>query len=174
MKWYVVHTFAAQESKIRETIERGIKNTALEDKIGRMLIPTQKTYHIKDGKKTEREKKIFNSYIIIEAELTQEVFNYILRVPGVTNFLGTGKKAVPLSESEVNRLLGIADRDKSDVASYDFFPGDLVKISSGPFMDFEGLVDSFDKDSKKMIVNVTVFGRVTPVEVSVDQIEIIK
>ena len=104
MKWYVVHTYASHDFKIREAIERGIQETELQDKIGQILIPTQKTFHIRDGKKVEREKKLFNSYIIIQAELTPEVYSYILGMPGVTNFLGSKKKPQPLSENEVNKL----------------------------------------------------------------------
>ena len=95
MKWYVVHTYSQHEFKIREAIEKGIKDSPLENKIGRILIPTQKTFHIRDGKKVEREKKLFNSYIIIEADLAPDVFSFVVGLPGVTNFLGTGKKPQP-------------------------------------------------------------------------------
>ena len=175
MKWYVVHTYASHEFKIRETIEKGIEDTGFKDKIGRILIPTQKTFHIRDGKKIEREKKIFTSYIIIEADLTPEVKNYILRVPGVTNFLGSGKKAQPLPKEEVNRLLGIAQRDKSKTKKYyNFLPGDIVKIIDGPFTDFEGVVEKINSEQQKLTVKVTVFGRITPVQLNADQVEIAK
>ncbi len=174
MKWYVVHTFASQENKIKELIKKGSQGTELESKIGQILIPTQTTYQIREGKKVEREKKIFNSYIIVEADLTPEVYTYIRNMPGVTNFLGTGKKAIPLDEHEVNRLLGISDRDKNDVVGYDYLPGDIVKITAGPFTDFSGVVKSVGSETGKLTVDVTVFGRVTPVEVSADQVEINK
>ncbi len=173
-KWYVIHTFASQENKISEMLEKGVKDTELEDKVGQILIPTQTTYLIREGKKIERERKVFNSYIIIEAELTRELQSYILNLPGVTNFLGTGKKAVPLDQDEVNRLLGIADRDNTDKADIEFLPGDIVKINSGPFTDFKGVIRSVNSEARKLSVEVTVFGRVTPVEVSVDQVEINK
>lgn len=175
MKWYVVHTYASHEFKIKEAIEKGIKdNKNLSSKINQILIPTQKTFHIRDGKKVEREKKLFNSYIIIEAELTPDVFSYIRRIPGVTHFLGSDKKAQPLSEKEVNRLLGIADRDHEDKKITNFIPGDMVKITSGPFNDFEGIVEKIHDDKMKLTVKVTVFGRVTPVEVKAEQVEILK
>jgi transcriptional antiterminator NusG len=174
MKWYVVHTYASHEFKIKEAIEKGKVDTELDDQIGRILIPTQKTYMIRDGKKIEREKKVFNSYIIVEANLTNAVSNFIRSMPAVTNFLGDGKKAVPLSENEVNRLLGISDRDGSNDKGYGFLPGDIVKINSGPFTDFEGVVKKVSDDNAKLTVEVTVFGRVTPVEVASDQVEINK
>ena len=173
MKWYVVHTYASHEFKIKEAIEKGKAGTDLDSKIGQILIPTQKTFHIRDGKKVEREKKLFTSYIIIEAELTPEVYQFIVGMPGVTNFLGTGKKPQPLSENEINRLLGISDREKDDVKTYQFIAGDMVKITSGPFSDFEGVIEKVNSDQKKLTVKVTVFGRVTPVEVHTDHVEII-
>ncbi|MBN1326921.1 MAG: transcription termination/antitermination factor NusG [Candidatus Cloacimonetes bacterium] len=173
MKWYVVHTYASHEFKIQEAIVKGIKGTELEDKIGQVLIPTQKTFHIRDGKKVEREKKLFNSYIIIEADLTPEVYSFIVGLPGVTNFLGTGKKPQPLSDYEINRLLGIADREKEPGKNYEFIPGDMVRITAGPFSDFDGVVDKISEKEQKLTIKVTVFGRVTPVEVKTDQVEII-
>jgi transcriptional antiterminator NusG len=171
-KWYVVHTMASHEFKIRDAIERTIKGTHLEDMVGEILIPTQNTFHIRDGKRIQREKKLFNSYLILELELTPEIYNFIVGLPGVTYFLGSGKKPQPLSEKEVKRLLGYQDRDSGDEETYDFISGDIVKITEGPFSDFEGVVEKANKDSGKLIVKVTVFGRVTPVEVRFDQVEV--
>jgi transcription termination/antitermination protein NusG len=172
MKWYVVHTYASHEFKIKEAMEKGIKGTALDGMIGQILIPTQKTFHIRDGKKIEREKKLFNSYVILEAELTPELYSFVVGLPGVTHFLGTGKKAQPLSEAEVKRLLGIDDRDKAASQNVNYIPGDMVKITAGPFSDFEGVIEKLHDDKEKLTVKVTVFGRVTPVEVRTDQIEL--
>ncbi len=135
------------------------------------MIPTQKTFHIRDGKKVQREKKIFNSYIIIQANLTPELTGFILNMPGVTHFLGSAKKPVPLSEVEAKRLLGISDREDETTKDYQFLPGDMVKIVSGPFSEFEGVIDKVSHDSHKLTVNVAVFGRVTPVELNTDQVE---
>lgn len=173
MKWYVAHTYASHEFKIKEAIEKGTQGTDLESKIGQILIPTQKTFHIRDGKKVEREKKLFNSYIIIEADLTPELYAFIKGLPGVTNFLGSGKKPQPLSEKEVNRLLGITEREKESAEEYKFLPGDMVKITAGPFNDFEGIIEKISDDHQKLTIKVTVFGRVTPVEVKINQVEII-
>ncbi len=173
MNWYVVHTYASQELKIKEAIERGIKGTPLENDIGRILVPTQQTFIIRDGKKITRQRKIFNSYIIVEANLTPEAKKYILDIPGVTHFLGMGKFPQPLSKEEVDNLLGISDRDKKSTATYKFLPGDTVRITSGPFTDFEGSIENINFETKKITVKITVFGRITPIEVNLDQIEII-
>ena len=171
-KWYVVHTMASHEFKIRDGIERTVRGTHLSDFVGQILIPTQNTFHIRDGKRIPREKKLFNSYLILELELTPEVYNFILSLPGVTYFLGSGKKPQPLSEKEVNKLLGYADRDSSEDETYSFLPGDIVKITEGPFNEFEGVVEKANKETGKLVVKVTVFGRVTPVEVKFDQVEV--
>ena len=169
-RWYILHVFSAKEFSIKESILKGIENTDLEDKVEEILIPTQKTFHIREGKKVEREKKIFNSYLIIKAELTKELINFILNIPGVTHFLGPPKKPEPLSEKEAKRLLGISDREES-VQQYQFIPGDMVTIKSGPFSEFQGVIDKVNNDMQKLIVNVAVFGRITPVELNMDQVE---
>ena len=172
-KWYVLHTYTAQEDRVKETILKGIKDTEFESLVGEVLIPRQKTYHIREGKKIERERKIFNSYIIIECELTKPLLTYIVGIPGVTHFLGSGKTPLVLSQSEIDRLLGIGDRQGTKVSAYNYFPGDKVKIITGPFEDFEGLIDKVNTEGEKLTVNVTVFGRVTPVEVNMDQVEVL-
>lgn len=173
-KWYVVHTMASHEFKIRDAILRTVKGTHLEEMIGDILIPTQNTFHIRDGKRIQREKKLFNSYLILELDLTPEVYNFIVGLPGVTYFLGSGKKPQPLSEKEVKRLLGYEEDGKMDEGSINFLPGSIVKITDGPFSDFEGTVEKANKEAGKLVVKVTVFGRVTPVEVRYDQVEEIK
>lgn len=170
MEWYVVHTFSAQENRIKETIEKSIIGTDLEESIGKVLVPTQKTFIIRDGKKIEMEKRIFNSYIIIQAKMDPKVYAFVKSISGVTNFLGYGKKPIPLDEKEVNRLLGISDRDDS-TTQFDFMAGDMVTIVGGAFTDFEGVVDRVDEASGRISVNVSVFGRITPVEVNGEQVE---
>jgi len=172
-KWYVLHTFTAQEDRVKETILKGIKDTELEHLVGEVMIPRQKTYHIREGKKIERERKIFNSYIIIECELTKPLLTYIVGIPGVTHFLGSGRTPLVLSQPEIERLLGIEDRSGNKVSAIEYLPNDKIKIINGPFKDFEGLIEKTIPETDKLIVNVTVFGRVTPVEVSTDQVEIL-
>jgi len=171
MKWYAVHTMASHEFKIRDAILRTIEGTHLKDKVGQIKIPTKKTYHIRNGKKVPREKKLYNSYVILELDLTPEVYNFIVGLPGVTYFLGSGKKPEPLSEDEVKRLLGEENHETEEGKKSKFMAGDIVKITEGPFSDFEGVIEKSNHTTGKLIVKVTVFGRVTPVEVMFDQVE---
>jgi len=173
MKWYVLHTYASYENRVKTAIEKGLIGTDLHKQVGQILVPMQTTFQIRDGKKVEREKKLFSCYIIIEADLSPELITYIKNIAGVTNFLGHGKEPIPLDEEEVNRLLGITDRDKVSKA-YDFLPGDMIKVISGPFSDFEGVLVKTSDDGTKLTINVTVFGRITPVELNADQVEMIK
>jgi len=177
MQWYVIHTYSSYENKVKQAIEKGLEGTELRENVGQILVPVRKSYIIRDGKKVEREKKLFTSYVIIEADLTPELRTYILNIAGVTKFLGqskTHKDPIPLEEEEVNRLLGISDREKEPGKIFNFMPGDMVRVNSGPFTDFEGVVQKVADDGTKVVIEVTVFGRKTPVELNSEQIEIVK
>ena len=177
MQWYVIHTYSSYENKVKQAIEKGLEGTKLRENVGQILVPVRKSYIIRDGKKVEREKKLFTSYVIIEADLTPELRTYILNIAGVTKFLGqskTHKDPIPLGEEEINRLLGISDREKEPGKAFNFMPGDMVKVTSGPFTDFEGVIQKVADDGTKVVIEVTVFGRKTPVELNSEQIEIVK
>jgi len=176
MKWYVLHTYSSFENKVKSAIEKGLEGTEMEKLVGQILVPVRKTFIIRDGKKIERERKVFTSYVILEADLTPELKTYILSLAGVTSFLGMTKDhkdPIPLPQEEVDRLLGIADPDR-DFKKFSYMPGDLVKVISGPFTDFEGIVQKTADDGNKLVIDVTVFGRRTPVELNGSQVELIK
>ncbi|MDD4308877.1 MAG: transcription termination/antitermination protein NusG [Candidatus Cloacimonetes bacterium] len=176
MKWYVIHTYSGHENKVKTTIEKGLAGTLLEQQVGRLLVPVRKTFIIREGKKIEREKKLFTSYVILEADMSSELKSYIMGIAGVTSFLGIGKdqkEPAALSQDEVDRLLGITDPER-DIKIFSFMPGDMVKVTAGPFSDFEGLVQKSTDDGNKLVIDVTVFGRRTPVELNANQVELIK
>jgi transcriptional antiterminator NusG len=176
MKWYVIHTYSGHENKVKTAIEKGLTGTTLEQQVGRLLVPVRKTFIIREGKKIEREKKLFTSYVILEAEMTSELKTYILGIAGVTSFLGIGKdqkEPAALSQEEIDRLLGITDPER-DIKVFSFMPGDMVKVTAGPFTEFEGLVQKSTEDGTKLVIDVTVFGRRTPVELNANQVELIK
>ncbi len=171
MKWYVIHTYSSFENK-----EKGLEGTELGKSVGRLLVPVRKTFIIRDGKKIERERKVFTSYVILEADMSPELKTYILSMAGVTSFLGMSKEhkePIALPQDEVDRLLGIADPDR-DFKTFSYMPGDLVRVISGPFSDFEGIVQKTADEGNKLVIDVTVFGRRTPVELNGNQVELIK
>jgi len=176
MKWYVIHTYSSFENKVKTAIEKGLEGTELGKSVGRLLVPVRKTFIIRDGKKIERERKVFTSYVILEADMSPELKTYILSMAGVTSFLGMSKEhkePIALPQDEVDRLLGIADPDR-DFKTFSYMPGDLVRVISGPFSDFEGIVQKTADEGNKLVIDVTVFGRRTPVELNGNQVELIK
>ena len=170
-RWYVLHTYVGKEKKVKEAIEKFLEDSDLKEYFGEIIIPSHKTFVIRDGKKVVKEKKIFPNYILMEMNMTPETYQFVLRLPATTKFLGGNKTPKPLSEKEVNRILGVK-RDKDSVSSgMKFIVGDRIKIIDGPFDDFEGGIERIIEDKEKLVVNVTVFGRITPVEVGFSQVE---
>ncbi|MCB5250208.1 MAG: transcription termination/antitermination protein NusG [Candidatus Cloacimonadales bacterium] len=173
MKYYVLQTRTGDEHRVKEAIENGVRDSLLEAHLGQIIIPIQRAFHIRQGRRVERERKVFNNYIIIEAELSNELRNYITGISGVIKFLGPSGNPIPLTAEEIDRIKGVAQRDHSDAKTYNFLPGDKIKITTGPFTDFEGIVDKINQEASRLTVKVTVFGRVTSVEVNIEQVEII-
>ena len=170
-KWYVLYTYVSREKQVKEAAERLLEDSGLKEYFGEIIISSHKTFVIRDGKRLVRERKIFPNYLLIEMAMTPETYNFIMQIPGDTKFLGSGKIPKPLSESEINRILGIK-QDKDELSKVmSFLVGGRIKIIDGPFNDFEGSVERIIEDKEKLVVNVTVFGRITPVEVSFNQVE---
>ncbi|MEA3475923.1 MAG: transcription termination/antitermination protein NusG [Candidatus Cloacimonadota bacterium] len=170
-QWYVLHTYVSREKQVKEALEKLLEDSNLKDYFGQIIISSHKTFVIRKGKRLVRERKIFPNYLLIEMAMTPETYNFVLRIPGATKFLGSGKTPKPLPEIEINRILGIK-QDKSELSKImSFIIGGRIKIVDGPFNDFEGTVERIIEDKEKLVVNVTVFGRITPVEVSFNQVE---
>lgn len=171
MRWYVIHTYAGHEQKVKQALEAAARRRGLEDKIGRVLIPTEEVTEIKKGKRKTTTKQLFPSYLMIEMDLTDEVWNVVSTTPGVTSFLGTRRKPQPMRESEANRLIARIEGDKRQgpvVIPYRL--GETVKIVDGPFSGFTGVIEHIDSEHGKVRVMVTIFGRTTPVELDFLQI----
>ncbi len=169
-KWYVVHTYSGFEEKVKATLEGNIQRKGLEEKISQILIPTVKVIKLKAGKKHESNKKFYPGYILIEMELDDDVWHIVRSTPRVTGFVG-GKKPTPVQNEEVEIILQQIEKGPAQQASTQFDKGDSVKITDGPFANFNGLVDEVDTDHSKLRVLVTIFGRQTPVELNFLQAE---
>jgi transcriptional antiterminator NusG len=174
-KWYVVKAVSGQEKKVKELIQSEIIHNKLEEYVAQVLIPTEKVYQIRNGKKVQKEKSYLPGYILIEAALVGEVPHVIKNINGVVGFLGASKGAepLPLRQAEVNRILGKVDElaDAATELSNPFIVGESVKVIDGPFNSFTGIIEEINEEKKKLKVMVKIFGRKTPLELSYMQVE---
>lgn len=173
-KWYVVRAITGQEKKVKAMIESELAFEKLTDYVPQILIPTQRVYEIKNGKKTSREKSYFPGYILINANLVGEVLPTIKGINGVVGFLGDeGGNPIPMRQSEVNRILGQVDEANEDGESMvePFIVGEMVKVNDGPFSGFNGVIEEVNEEKKKLKVMVKIFGRKTPLELNYVQVE---
>lgn len=174
-KWYVVRAISGKEKKVKELIEHEIIHYKLEDYISQILIPTEKVFQIRNGKKVLKERNFFPGYVMIEAELTGEVPHILKNVNGVIGFLGTekGGDPAPLRLSEVNRILGKVDEmtERQDDIEIPYVVGESVKVTDGPFNSFTGIIEEVHEEKKKLKVMVKIFGRKTPLELGFMQVE---
>jgi transcriptional antiterminator NusG len=176
-KWYVVRAAGGKEKKAKEYIENEIKRLGLTDYVSQVLIPTEKIYQVKNGKKVSTERIFYPGYILIEAVLTGEIQHIIRNLPHVSGFLtekqgGKDKEPSPLRQSEVNRILGRVDEliDKEEEIITPFVVGEAVKVVDGPFNGFDGTIEEILEDKKKLKVMVKIFGRKTILELNFVQV----
>lgn len=176
--WYVVRCFSSHEKKVKEYLEREIEEQGLEDKIHEIMIPTETVVEIRSGKKRTREKNFIPGYMLIETIYDEEVNNLVQNAPSCLGFLKSRNEVIPkpLKKSEVDRILGrVMDSqemmEKGGVVDIPYKEGDLVKVIDGPFKDFDGTVQEVNTDKLKLRVLVSIFGRKTPVEVDLNQVE---
>lgn len=170
-RWYVVHTYSGYEDKVKALLEHEVKMRGLSDMISKVVIPSEQVVVIESGTKKTVNRKFFPGYVLIEMELTDQTWDIVRRIPGVTSFVGSKYKPVPLSDKDVERILkqtGEMEKPRSEVR---FGKGNVVRVISGPFSDFEGVVDEVDFDRGKVRVMVTIFGRPTPLELDFTQVE---
>lgn len=169
-KWYVVHTYSGYEEKVKMTIEDKVKIQELGEKIGRILIPTERVVELKRGKKKESDKKFYPGYILVEMELSDETWHLVKNTPRVTSFVG-GNKPFALPEDEMEIILQQHEKGPSHEVKMQYEKGESVRITDGPFSNFNGYVDEVDMDHGRLKVMVSIFGRQTPVELSFYQVE---
>lgn len=167
-KWYVVHTYSGYENKVAQNIEKVVENRGLHDLIHEVKIPTETVVEVKDNKSREVERKIFPGYVLVKMVLTDDSWYVVRNTRGCTGFVGPGSKPVPLTEAEVEAL-GVEVKQ----IEVTYGVGDSVKIIEGPLEGFVGCVDALDRDAGSVRVIVSMFGRETPVELALGQVEIV-
>jgi transcriptional antiterminator NusG len=171
-KWYIIHAYSGFERKVKESIESRVTAFGLENRIGRVMIPTEPVTEIRNGKKYTIERVFLPGYVLVEMDLDNNLWHIIKDTPRVTGFLGTGDKPVALSEQEVSSILfrNDASRDKPKL-KIKFEKNESVRITEGPFANFNGVVDEVNDDRQTLKVMVTIFGRSTPVELEFGKVE---
>lgn len=174
-KWYVLRAVGGKEKKVKEYIEAEIANLGLQDYVSQVLIPTEKVYQIRNGKKITKERISLPGYILIEAVLIGEIPHILRGITNVIGFLADTKtnEPIPMRQSEVNRILGTMDEAEEtlETSGVQFVVGETVKVIDGPFDGFNGLVEEVNEEKKKLKVMVKIFGRKTPLELGYMQVE---
>ncbi len=171
-KWYIIHAYSGFERKVKESLEGRIQAFGLQNRIGRIEIPTEPVTELVNGKKRTVERVFLPGYVLVEMDLDNDLWHVIKNTPRVTGFLGTGDKPVSLSEAEVSSILFRADdaKDKPRL-KIKFEKNESVRITEGPFANFNGVVDEINEDRETLKVMVTIFGRSTPVELEFGKVE---
>ena len=170
--WYVVHTYAGYENKVKANLESRIHTMQMEGKIFRVHIPMEDVMEIKGGKKQIVQKKVFPGYLLVKMDYDNDSWYVVRNTPGVTGFVsaGTGQKPTPLSRREIEKILVVKKEEHKPAVRLGFEEGDVVRITSGPFADFNGTISEINADQAKLKVLVNIFDRETPVELSFDQV----
>ncbi|MBC8588113.1 transcription termination/antitermination protein NusG [Paratissierella segnis] len=166
-KWYVVHTYSGHENKVKANLEKMVENRGMIDDIFEVAVPTEEYTDIKSGKRQVKERKLFPGYVLVKMIINDESWYLVRNTRGVTGFVGPASKPVPLTNEEV-RALGVQE---SVLPTVDFKVKDVIKVTSGPFENFMGTIDSLNIEKRKVKVFVSMFGRETLVELDFEQVE---
>lgn len=172
MRWYIVHAYSNFEKKVAESIREQAKQRGLEDLFEQVLVPTEKITEVRRGRKVDAERKFFPGYVLVKMNLSDEAYHLIKNTPKVTGFLGSGSKPTPVSEKEVQRIVGAIEEGvekPKTVVLYEV--GENVRVIDGPFASFNGSVEQVDEEKARLRVTVSIFGRATPVELEYSQVE---
>ena len=172
MKWYIIHTYSGFERKVRESLETRIQAFGLQDKIGKVLIPTEPVTEVRGGKKYTTERMFYPGYVLVQMDMDDHVWHVVKSTPRVTGFVGTGQQPTPLSPDEVNQIVfRVAEGKEKPKLKVKFEKNESVRITEGPFATFTGVVDDINEDRETLKIMVTIFGRSTPVELGFAQVE---
>ena len=173
MRWYVVQAFSGYEGRVAKSLKEHIKMHGMEDKFGEVLVPTEEVIEMRAGQKRKSERKFFPGYVLVQMLMDETSWHLVRSVPRVMGFIGgTSDRPAPISDKEVdaimNRLQQVGDKPRPKTL---FEPGEMVRVSDGPFADFNGVVEEVDYEKSRLKVSVSIFGRATPVELDFAQVE---
>lgn len=168
--WYVIHTYSGYENKVKMNLEKRVESMNMEEKIFRVLVPMEDEIEFKNGKQKITKRKVYPGYVLVEMEMTDDSWYVVRNTPGVTGFVGTGTKPIPLLDKEVVKILQQMGMDEVHTR-IDFEINQSVQVIAGPFKDFVGVVREILADKGKLRVEVSMFGRETPVELEFTQVQ---
>jgi len=169
-RWYVINTYSGHENKVRANLLHRVESMKQQDKIRRVVVPTEQVVETKDGQKVQVEKRTMPGYVLVNMDLNEDSWGLVKGTPGVTGFVGASNEPVPLTQTEVDRLLHREVAQKVATKAQ-FSIGESVKVIAGPLSDFSGEISEVQQDAQKLKVLVSIFGRETPVEVGYDQVK---
>jgi transcriptional antiterminator NusG len=169
LEWYFVHTYSGYENKVKKYLDQRIETMGMQDKIFQVVVPTEEEVEIRDGQKRSSRKRVFPGYILVQLVLDDESWYVVRNTPGVTGFVGTGVRPIPLSQEEVDKILKRMQEEQPRI-KVNFRVGETVRITEGPFVEFMAVVDDIYPDRGKVRVLVSFFGRETPVEMDFLQV----
>lgn len=170
--WYVVHTQTGSEEKVKTVLENKINTEGLNELISKVIIPTEQVSEVRSGKKKISQRKFFPGYLLVEMDLNEKTYLFVKNAPGVTGFIGLGKKPMPLPQSEVDNILKKTEETQVKPSPKIVFEkGEQVRVTEGPFLNFNGTIEEIHPEKGKIKVSVSIFGRSTPVELEYWQVE---
>ncbi len=170
-QWYAIQTYAGSERSVKESIERLAKDYGLEDKVERIVVPTEEVIEVKNGEKRITERSLYPGYAFAHIDLDTDLWHKIQSLPKVSRFIGEQKTPTPLSDADIKVILEKMEKKSAPRPKIDFEMGEMVRIVDGPFANFTGMVEEYDLDHGKLRLNVSIFGRNTPVEILYTQVE---
>jgi len=169
-RWYVINTYSGHENKVKHNIEHRVSSMHQSSNIRQVVVPTEQVSEMKNGQRVQSERRTMPGYVLVNMEMNDDTWSLVKNTPGVTGFVGSRDKPVPLSKPEVDRLLHRESAERPRTRAQ-FSIGETVKVISGPLSDFSGEIAEINEDAAKLKVLVSIFGRETPVEVNYDQVK---
>ena len=173
MRWYVVHAYSGYEKRVQNALKERVELHSMQDFFGDILVPTEEVVEVREGKKRKSERKFYPGYVLVQMEMNDESWHLVKQTPRVMGFIGgTADKPAPITEREADAILQRV-RDGADRPTHKtiYEPGEVVRVTDGPFADFNGVVEGVDYEKSRLQVAVTIFGRATPVELEFTQVE---
>ncbi len=173
LRWYVVHAYSGYENQVKRSLAERVKRSGMEDKFGQILVPTEEVIEMREGQKRRSDRKFFPGYVLVQMELDDETWHLVKDVPRVMGFIGgTSDRPAPISDREAQAILDrVQEGTEKPRPKVLFEPGEVVRITEGPFNDFNGVVEEVDYEKSRLRVAVSIFGRSTPVELEFGQVE---